>query len=171
MVYCNYVDLMRSTITLLIGLSIIMLFVNIHGISYVKAQSALNNVSSSDTKSIDANSAVASEKLDPFILRGSSNDASTANNDHTTDSGSESSTSSSNDNEVSASDSGSSTSSSKDDNKDSSTSSSKDDNKDSSTSSSHDNRDDSDHGSDDDKSSKGDKNNSKNDKKFELPFP
>ena len=160
---------MRSTITLLIGLSTLMLFVSIYGISYVNAQSALNNVS--DNKSINASSALASETIDPFTLRGSSNDASTSNNDKATDAVGESSTSSSNNNDVSATDSGSSTSSSNDDNKDSSTSSSNDDNKDSSTSS-HDNSDDKDHGSDDDKSSKGDKSSdSKDDKKFELPFP
>ena len=133
---------MRSMITLLIGLSTLLLF-SIHSISYVNAQSALNTVSL-DNKSTNANSAVESENLDPFTSRESSNDASTVdNNDQATDA-----------------DGGSSTSSS-------------DDNKDASTSSSSDNDDDDDnHGSDDDKSSKGDKNSdSKDDKKFELPFP
>ena len=134
---------MRSTITLLIGLSTLLLFISIHSISYVNAQSALNTVSL-DNKSTNVNSAVESDNLDPFTLRESSNDASTVNNnDQATDA-----------------DGGSSTSSS-----------SSDDNKDASTSSSNDNDDD-DHGSDDDKSSKGDKNSdSKDDKKFELPFP
>ena len=146
---------MRSTITLLIGLSTLLLFISIHSISYVNAQSALNTVSL-DNKSTNVNSAVESDNLDPFTLRESSNDASTVNNDQATDA-----------------DGGSSTSSSNDDNKDASTSSSNDDNKDASTSSSSDNDDDDDnHGSDDDKSSKGDKNSdSKDDKKFELPFP
>ena len=132
---------MRSTITLLIGLSTLLLFISIHSISYVNAQSALKTVSL-DNKSTNANSAVESENLDPFTLE-SSNDASTVNNnDQTNDA-----------------DGGSSTSSSSDDNKDASTSSSND-------------NDDDDHGSDDDKSSKGDKNSdSKDDKKFELPFP
>ena len=135
---------MRSTITLLIGLSTLLLFISIHSISYVNAQSALNTVSL-DNKSTSVNSAVESDNLDPFTLRESSNDASTVNNnDQATDA-----------------DGGSSTSSS-----------SSDDNKDASTSSSNDNDDDDDHGSDDDKSSKGDKNSdSKDDKKFELPFP
>ena len=134
---------MRSTITLLIGLSTLLLFISIHSISYVNAQSALNTVSL-DNKSTNVNSAVESDNLDPFTLRESSNDASTVNNnDQATDA-----------------DGGSSTSSSSDDNKDAS------------TSSSNDNDDDDDHGSDDDKSSKGDKNSdSKDDKKFELPFP
>ena len=134
---------MRSTITLLIGLSTLLLFISIHSISYVNAQSALNNVSL-DNKSTNANSAVASENLDPFTLRESSNDASAVdNNDQATDA-----------------DGGSSTSSSSDDNKDASTSSSSD------------NDDDDDNGSDGDKSSKEDKNSdSKDDKKFELPFP
>ena len=133
---------MRSTITLLIGLSTLLLFISIHSISYVNAQSALNTVSL-DNKSTNVNSAVESDNLDPFTLRESSNDASTVNNnDQATDA-----------------DGGSSTSSSSDDNKDASTSSSND-------------NDDDDHGSDDDKSSKGDKNSdSKDDKKFELPFP
>ena len=148
---------MRSTITLLIGLSTLLLFISIHSISYVNAQSALHTVSL-DNKSTNANSPVESENLDPFTLKESPNDASTVdNNDQITDA-----------------DGGSSTSSSNDDNKDSSTSSSNDDNKDSSTSSSSDSDDDDDdnHGSDDDKSSKGDKNSdSKDDKKFELPFP
>jgi len=132
---------MRSTITLLIGLSTLLLFISIHSISYVNAQSALNNVAL-DNKSTDANSAVASENLDPFTIRGSSDDASTVNNnDQTTDA-----------------DGGSSTSSSSDDNKDASSSS--------------DNDDDDNNGSDGDKSSKDDKNSdSKDDKKFELPFP
>ena len=134
---------MRSTITLLIGLSTLLLFISIHSISYVNAQSALNTVSL-DNKSTNANSAVESENLDPFTLE-SSNDASTVNNnDQTNDA-----------------DGGSSTSSSNDDNKDASTSSSSDNDDD-----------DDNHGSDDDKSSKGDKNSdSKDDKKFELPFP
>jgi len=121
---------MRSTITLLIGLSTLLLFISIHSISYVNAQSALNTVSL-DNKSTNANSAVESKDLDPFTLSESSNDASTVNNnDQATDAEGGSSTSSSNDN------------------------------------------DDDDHGSDDDKSSKGDKNSdSKDDKKFELPFP
>jgi hypothetical protein len=125
---------MRSTITLLIGLSTLLLFISIHSISYVNAQSGLNNVS--DNKSTNANSAVESENLDPFTLRGSSNDASSVNNDQSTDA-----------------DGGSSTSSSSDDNNDASTSSSSDND-------------------DGDKSSKEDKNSdSKDDKKFELPFP
>src|ERR1044071_4148116 len=167
---------MRSTITLLIGLSTLMLFVSIYGISYVNAQSAPNNASL-DNKSINANSAVASEQIDPFTLRGSSNDASTSNNDKATDAVGESSTSSGHENDVSATDSGSSTSSGHENDvsatdSGSSTSSSNDDNKDSSTSSSNDNRDNNDHGCDDDKSSKGDKSSdSKDDKKFELPFP
>ncbi len=146
---------MRSTITLLIGLSTLLLFISIHGISYVNAQSALNNVSL-DKKSTNANSAVESENLDPFTLRGSSNDASSVNNnDQATDA-----------------DGGSSTSSSNDDNKDASTSSSNDDNKDASTSSSNDDNKDGNNGPDGDKSSKEDKSSdSKNDKKFELPFP
>jgi hypothetical protein len=146
---------MRSTITLLIGLSTLLLFISIHSISYINAQSAPNSVSL-DNKSTNADSAVASENLDPFTLRESSNDASAVdNNDQATDA-----------------DGGSSTSSSSDDNKDASTSSSSDDNKDASTSSSSDNDDDDDNGSDGDKSSKEDKNSdSKDDKKFELPFP
>jgi hypothetical protein len=146
---------MRSTITLLIGLSTLLLFISIHSISYVNAQSGLNNVSL-DNKSTNANSAVESENLDPFTLRGSSNDASTANNnDQATDA-----------------DGGSSTSSSNDDNKDASTSSSNDDNKDASTSSSNDDNKDGNNGPDGDKSSKEDKSSdSKDDKKFELPFP
>ena len=136
---------MRSTITLLIGLSTLLLFISINSISYVNAQSALKTVSL-DNKSTNANSAVESENLDPFTLKGSPNDASTVdNNDQTTDA-----------------DGGSSTSSSNDDNKDASTSSSSD----------NDDDDDDNHGSDDDKSSKGDKkSDSKDDKKFELPFP
>jgi len=122
---------MRSTITLLIGLSTLLLFISIHSISYINAQSAPNSVSL-DNKSTNADSAVASENLDPFTLRESSNDASAVdNNDQATDADGGSSTSSSSDND-----------------------------------------DDDDNGSDGDKSSKEDKNSdSKDDKKFELPFP
>ena len=70
---------MRSTITLLIGLSTLLLFISIQSISYVNAQSALNTVSL-DNKSSNVNSAVESDNLDPFTLRESSNDASTVNN-------------------------------------------------------------------------------------------
>ena len=134
---------MRSTIILLIGLSSLLLFISIHSIPYVNAQSPLNYVSL-DNKSTNANSAVESENLDPFTLKDSSNDASTVNNnDQATDAEGGSSTSSSND-----------------------------DNKGSSTSSSNDKDDDDNKGSDDDKSSKEDKkSDSKDDKKFELPFP
>ena len=121
---------MRSTITLLIGLSTLLLFISIHSISYVNAQSGLNNVS--DNKSTNANSAVESENLDPFTLRGPSNDGSSVNN---------------NDQATDADDG-------------------------SSTSSSSDNDDDDNNGSDGEKSSKEDKkSDSKDDKKFELPFP
>ena len=122
---------MRSTITLLIGLSTLLLFFSIHSISYINAQSAPNSVSL-DNKSTNADSAVASENLDPFTLRESSNDASAVdNNDQATDADGGSSTSSSSDNDN-----------------------------------------DDDNGSDGDKSSKEDKNSdSKDDKKFELPFP
>ncbi|MGB7696904.1 MAG: hypothetical protein WBL46_06750, partial [Nitrososphaeraceae archaeon] len=107
---------MRSTITLLIGLSTLLLFISIHSIPYANAQSPLNYVSL-DNKSTNANSAVESKDLDPFTLKESSNDASTVNNnDQATDA-----------------EGGSSTSSSNDDNKDASTSSSNDDNKDAST--------------------------------------
>ncbi|MDW0298098.1 MAG: hypothetical protein QN784_06550, partial [Nitrososphaeraceae archaeon] len=133
---------MRSTITLLIGLGILLLFISIHSISYVNAQSALNYVSL-DNKSTNANSAVESKNLDPFTLRESSNDASTVNNnDQATDAEGGSSTSSSNDDNKDAS-----TSSSNDDNKDASTSSSNDDNKDASTSSSNEKDDDDNKGS------------------------
>src|SRR4026209_1791607 len=131
---------MRSTITLLIGLSTLLLFISINSISHLNAQSALKTVSL-DNKSTNANSAVESDNLDPFTLRESSNDASTVNNnDQATDADGGSSTSSSSDDNKDAS-----TSSSSDDNKDASTSSSSDDNKDASTSSSNDNDDD-DHG-------------------------
>ncbi|HEY9492891.1 MAG TPA: hypothetical protein VIP56_12965, partial [Nitrososphaeraceae archaeon] len=119
---------MRSTITLLIGLSTLLLFISINSISYVNAQSALKTVSL-DNKSTNANSAVESENLDPFTLKESSNDASTVNNnDQATDAdgGSSTSSSSSDDNKDA-----STSSSSSDDNKDASTSSSSsDDNKD-----------------------------------------
>src|SRR5574341_686038 len=132
---------MSSTITFLIRLSTLLLFISIHSISYVNAQSALNN-GSLDNKSANANSAIVSENLDPFVLRGSSNDASTVdNNGQATDANDGSSTSSSSDSDASAADDGSSTSSSSD-------------------------------SDDGDKSSKEDKNSDSNDdKKFELPFP
>src|SRR5574341_877619 len=135
---------MSSTITFLIRLSTLLLFISIHSISYVNAQSALNN-GSLDNKSANANSAIVSENLDPFVLRGSSNDASTVNNNgQATDADDGSSTSSSSDNDASAADDGSSTSSSSDNDASaaddgSSTSSSNDDNNDASTSSSNDN--------------------------------
>src|SRR5678816_3822687 len=68
---------MRSTITLLIGLSTVLLFLSIHGIPYVNGQA-----SNSNNKTSNGNSVSQTENLDPFLARGSDNNINTgsANN-------------------------------------------------------------------------------------------
>jgi hypothetical protein len=68
---------MRSTITLLIGLSTVLLFLSIYGIPYVNGQASNPN-----NKTSNENSVLQTENLDPFLQRGSDNniDTSSANN-------------------------------------------------------------------------------------------
>src|SRR5437867_1236350 len=68
---------MRSTITLLIGLSTVLLFLRIYGIPYVNGQPSNPN-----NKTSNENSASQTENLNPFLLRGSDNNINTgsANN-------------------------------------------------------------------------------------------
>jgi hypothetical protein len=138
---------MRSRITLLIGLSTVFLFLSIYGVPYVNGQSSIND--SSDNETGSANSASQTENLDPFVLRGSSDTGNTGNNNDAAQADDGSSTNSNND------DDGSSTNSNNDDDGSSTNSNNDESNKD---------------GSDDDNSSKEDKE-SKDDRKFELPFP
>ena len=68
---------MRSTITLLIGLSTVLLFLSIYGIPYVNGQASNPN-----NKTNNENSGSQTENLDPFLLKGSDNNINTgsANN-------------------------------------------------------------------------------------------
>ena len=139
---------MRTTITLIVGLSTVFLFLSIYGTPYVNGQSSTLNETSS------TNSVPQTENSDPFVLKGSSNAANTDNSNDPAQANDGSSANSNND-DTSASNDGSSANS----------------NNDGDGSSANSNNDDSDKdGSDDDKSSKDDKE-SKDDKKFELPFP
>ena len=63
---------MRSTITLLIGLSTVLLFLSIFGIPYVNGQASNPN-----NKTSNENSVSQTENLDPFLLRGSDNNINT----------------------------------------------------------------------------------------------
>src|SRR4249919_173058 len=68
---------MRSTITLLIGLSTVLLFLSIYGIPYVNGQASNPN-----NKTNNENTVSQTENLDPFLLKGSDNNINTgsANN-------------------------------------------------------------------------------------------
>src|SRR4249919_2012934 len=68
---------MRSTITLLIGLSTVLLFLSIYGIRYVNGQASNPN-----NKTNNENTVSQTENLDPFLLKGSDNNINTgsANN-------------------------------------------------------------------------------------------
>ena len=139
---------MRTTITLIVGLSTVFLFLSFYGTPYVNGQSSTLNETSS------TNSVPQTENSDPFVLKGSSNAANTDNS-----------------NDPAQADDGSSANSNNDDTSIANDESSANSNNDGDESSANSNNDDSDKdGSDDDKSSKDDKE-SKDDKKFELPFP
>src|SRR6266508_2582660 len=75
---------MRSTITLLIGRSTVLLFLSIYGIPYVNGQA-----SNANNKTSNGNSVSQTENLDPF-LKGSDNNINTgsANNPSQADDGS-----------------------------------------------------------------------------------
>ena len=140
--------IMRTTITLIVGLSTVFLFLSIYGTPYVNGQSSTLNETSS------TNSVPQTENSDPFVLKGSSNAANTDNS-----------------NDPTQADDGSSANSNNDDTSIANDESSANSNNDGDESSANSNNDDSEKdGSDDDKSSKDDKE-SKDDKKFELPFP
>jgi len=147
---------MRSTITLLIGLSTVLLFLSIYGIPYANGQASNPN-----NKTINGNSVSQTENLDPF-LKGSDNNINTgsANNPSQADDGS---TSNNNDGTSQANDGST--------NKNNNDGSTNKNNNDGSTSNNnnHDNK----KGSDNTKSSEEKKNSKSKDngKKFELPFP
>ena len=69
--------IMRTRITLIVGLSTIFLFLSIYGTPYVNGQSSTLNSSSVDNETSSTNSKT--ENLDPFVLKGSSNTANTGN--------------------------------------------------------------------------------------------
>ena len=152
---------MRTRITLIAGLSFVFLFLSIYGIPYVNGQSSTANSSPGDNETSSTNSALKTENLDPFELKGSSNSANTDNS-----------------NDPAQSDDGSSANSNSDDDDGSSANRNSDDddgssanrNSDDDGSSANSKNDDSDKdGSGDDKSSNDDK--ETKDDKFELPFP
>ena len=70
---------MRTRITLIAGLSFVFLFLSIYGIPYVNGQSSTANSSPGDNQTSSTNSALKTENLDPFELKGSSNSANTDN--------------------------------------------------------------------------------------------
>ena len=141
---------MRSTITLLIGLSTVLLFLSIYGIPYVNGQASNPN-----NKTSNENSVSQTEKLDPFLPRGSDNNINT---------GSANNPSQANDGSSSNNNNGGSTSNNKDDG-----STNKNNNDGSSNNNNHDNK----KGPDNSKSSEENKDSKSKDggKKFELPFP
>jgi hypothetical protein len=162
--------IMRTRITLIAGLSFVFLFLSIYGIPYVNGQSSTANSSPGDNETGSTNSALKTENLDPFELKGSSNSANTDNSNDPAQSDDGSSANSNSDDGSSANsnsdDDGSSANSNSDDDGSSANSNSDDDG-----SSANSKNDDSDKdGSGDDKSSKDDKE-TKDDNKFELPFP
>src|SRR5512145_2229858 len=120
--------IMRTRITLIVGLSTVFLFLSIYGTAYVNGQSSTLN---------------STENLDPFVLKGSSNTANTDNSNDPAQADDESSTNSNSDDDES------STNSNREDDESSTNSNREDD--ESSTNSKNDDSDKD--GSDDDKSS------------------
>jgi len=169
---------MRTKITLIVGLSTVFLFLSIYGTpSYVNGQSSTPNSSPGDNETSSTNSALKTENLDPFGLKGSSDTANTDNSNDPAqaDDGSSANSNSDDDDDGSSAnsntdddDDGSSANSNTDDDDDGSSANSNTDDDESSANSKNDNS--NKDGSADDKSSKDDKE-SKDDKKFELPFP
>ena len=155
---------MRTRITLITGLSIVFLFLSIYGTPYVNGQSSPPNSSPGDNETSSTNSALKTENLDPFGLKGSSDTANTDNSNDPAQADDGSSANSNTDDD----DDGSSANSNTDDDDDGSSANSNTDDDESSANSKNDNS--NKDGSADDKSSKDDKE-SKDDKKFELPFP
>jgi len=156
---------MRTKITLIVGLSTVFLFLSIYGTpSYVNGQSSTPNSSPGDNETSSTNSALKTENLDPFGLKGSSDTANTDNSNDPAQADDGSSANSNTDDD----DDGSSANSNTDDDDDGSSANSNTDDDESSANSKNDNS--NKDGSADDKSSKDDKE-SKDDKKFELPFP
>ena len=157
--------IMRTKITLIVGLSTVFLFLSIYGTpSYVNGQSSTPNSSPGDNETSSTNSALKTENLDPFGLKGSSDTANTDNSNDPAQADDGSSANSNSDDD----DDGSSANSNTDDDDDGSSANSNTDDDESSANSKNDNS--NKDGSADDKSSKDDKE-SKDDKKFELPFP
>jgi len=68
---------MRSTITLLIGLSTVLLFLSIYGIPYANGQASNPN-----NKTNNENSVSQTGNLDPFLLKGSDNNINTGSADN-----------------------------------------------------------------------------------------
>ena len=167
--------IMRTKITLIVGLSPVFLFLSIYGTPYVNGQSSTLNSSSVDNDTSSTNSELKTENLDPFVLKGSSNTANTGNSNDPAQADDGSSTNSNNDDDESSANSnsdydGSSANSNSDSDGSSANSNSDSDgssansNSDADGSSANSKNDDSDKdGSDDDKSSKDDKE-SKDDK-------
>ena len=138
---------MRSTITLLIGLSTVLLIFGTYGIPPVNGQASNPN-----NKTNNENSVSQTENLDPFLLKGSDNNINTGSADNPSQAN-DGSTSNNNDGTSQANDG----------------SSNNNNNDGSSNNNNHDNK----KGSDDSKSSKDNKDSKSKDngKKFELPFP
>ena len=125
--------MMRSKITLIVGLSTVFLFLSIYGTSYVNGQSSTQNSGSVENETGSANPVLQTENLDPFESKGSSsngidNSPSQPDADSSTSSNSDdSSTSSNSDDSSTSSNSDDSSTSSNSKNSDDSSNSNKDD--------------------------------------------
>jgi len=154
---------MRSTITLLIGLSTVLLIFGTYGIPPVNGQASNPN-----NKTNNENSVSQTENLDPFLLKGSDNNINTGSADNPSQAN-DGSTSNNNDGTSQAND-GSTNKNNNDGstNKNNNDGSSNNNNDGSSNNNNHDNK-----KGDDSKSSKDNKDSKSKDngKKFELPFP
>ena len=150
---------MRSNFLLLVGLSAVFVFLSIYGTSYVNGQTSANH-SSAENGTSSASSVLQTDNLDPFKSKTSSNSnpseaaadtSANGNNDDTSIANDDSSNSNNDDTSIANDDSANDNSN----NDDSSNSNSDDGDKDDSAD---------DNSSDEDKESK-------DDRKFELPFP
>ena len=152
---------MRSNFVLLVGLSAVFVLLSIYGTSYVNGQTSANNSSAeNENGTSSADSVLQTDNLDPFKSQASS---SNVNENNPSQDGSDASANSNNDDSTIANDDSTNDNNNNDDD-------STNDNNNNDDSSNNNNDDRGKDRSDDDNSSDKDKE-SKDDRKFELPFP
>ena len=139
---------MRSNFVLLVGLSAVFVFLGIYGTSFVNGQTSTNN-NSEENETGSASSVLQTDNLDPFKSKTSSDNV---NENNPSQAGADTSANSNNDDTSIANDDSS-------------------DNNNNDDSSDNNNNNDSDKDDSADDNSSDEEKESKDDRKFELPFP